>query len=390
MPESKAYFEHLSSQVHQILQGATRAKRESPGVDNEVSSPMRILFGSAHPYLPQMYGGAQSSAHELVVRLRARGHTVGVLAGLTGEGWLGLRGRLLLKLRRRGYVRDDGLGYPVFRAWFAQDAARQVVSDFKADVAIFQSRLPVSLAQSIDHRTTRTFIYLRNVESEDLGGSLAGLSNTGFIANSNFTARRFAETQGVSADVIYPMIEAEKYRVTTTRENVTFINPHPNKGVDVALRIAEACPDIPFVFVRGWGLTPTQEAHLQDNLDRLPNVTLQPSTDDMRSVYKKARIVLAPSQWEEAFGRIAAEAQVSGIPVVASKIGGLPEAVGPGGVLIDRDAPVEVWAKAVRTLWYDDQTYADLSTTALEHAKRPEMNPARQIDRLLDILNRST
>ena len=348
---------------------------------------MRILFGSAHPYLPQMYGGAQTSTQELVVRLRARGHEVAVLAGLTGEGWLGLRGRALLKLTRRGYARDDGLGYPVFRTWFAHQAARKVVSEFGADVAIFQSMLPVPLALSIDRSATRTFIYLRNVEVEDLGGSLAGLEQCGFIANSYFTAERFAQTQGISADVIYPMIEPDAYRVTSSRDNVTFINPHPHKGVDVALNVARACPEIPFVFVRGWGLTPEQETHLQTNLATLPNVTLRPSTDDMRTVYRNARIVLAPSQWEEAFGRIAAEAQVSGIPLVASKTGGLPEAVGPGGILLDRDAPTEDWAGAVRHLWEDDEAYDAYSQAALSHAARSEMVPDRQIDRLLDIVS---
>lgn len=349
---------------------------------------MRILFGSAHPYLPQMYGGAQTSTHELVKRLRARGHTVGVLAGLTGEGWLGLRSRAQLKLHRRGYVRDTGLGYPVFRAWFAQEVVDRVVTNFGADVAIFQSRLPVQLAQSINRDATRTFIYLRNVEDEDLGGSPSDLTKTGYIANSNFTAQRFAETEGIHADVIYPMIESEKYRVTSSRSNVTFINPHPNKGVDITLQVAEACPEIPFVFVRGWGLTPEQEAHLQTSLARLPNVTLRPSTNDMRTIYKDARIVFAPSQWEEAFGRIAAEPQISGIPVIASRIGGLPEAVGPGGMLLKRNAPVEEWAKAVRMLWNDEQVYSAASRAALDHAARPEMRPERQIDVLLDILSR--
>ncbi len=347
---------------------------------------MRILFGSAHPYLPQMYGGAQTSTQELVRRLRSRGHTVGVLAGLTGQGWLGRRARLLLKLTRRGYVRDETLGYPVFRAWFADQAVRRVVADFGAEVAIFQSRLPVPLAQAIDREATRTFIYLRNVETEDLGGALTDLSNCRFIANSHFTAKRFAETQGVSASVIYPMIEAEKYQSETTGQNVTFINPHPNKGVETALKVAEACPDIPFVFVRGWGLSAKQENDLQSRLGKLPNVTLRPSTNDMRTVYADARIVLAPSQWEEAFGRIAAEAQVSGIPVIASRVGGLPEAVGPGGVLLDKDAPIDVWADAVRSLWNDDQAYSAVSKAALAHAQRPEMMPERQIDRLLEIL----
>ena len=350
--------------------------------------PLRILFGSAHPYFPQMYGGAQSSTHELVTRLRARGHEVAVLAGLTGAGWLGLRGRALLKLTRRGYVRDTGLGYPVFRAWFAQEVVRRVVEDFEADVAIFQSRLPIALAAAIDREATRTFIYLRNVETVDLGGAPAALDRTGFLANSHFTAQRFAETDNITADVIHPMIEAETYRVTPARQNVTFINPHPNKGVDVALGVAAACPEIPFVFVRGWGLSPEQEAHLQSHLAALPNVTLRPSTDDMRSVYKDARIVLAPSQWEEAFGRIAAEAQVSGIPVLASAIGGLPEAVGRGGALLPTDAPVEDWAAALRTLWHDEDAYSVVSQRALEHAARDDMVPDRQIDRLLEVLQR--
>ena len=347
---------------------------------------MRILFGSAHPYLPQMYGGAQASTHELAKRLRARGHTVAVLAGLTGEGWLGIRGRLLLKLGRRGYVRDDSLGYPVFRAWFAETVAARVVQGFQPDVAVFQSRLPVPLAKAIDRDVTRTFIYLRNVETQDLGGSLVGLTKTGFIANSHFTARKFAETDGISADVIHPMIEAEKYRVRSSRENVTFINPHPNKGVDIALKIAAACPDIPFVFVRGWDLSPDQDAHLIASIAALPNVTLRPSTNDMRTVYDQARLVLVPSQWEEAFGRVAAEAQISGIPVVASNIGGLPEAVGSGGVLLDKDAPADAWASAVRTLWHDEAAYAAASHAALAHAERPEMVPDWQVDSLVDIL----
>lgn len=350
------------------------------------TSPIRILFGSAHPYLPQMYGGAQSSTHELALRIRARGHDVAVLAGLTGTGWIGARGRVLLKLTRRGYVRDASLGYPVYRAWLAADAVTRVVRDFQPDIAVFQSMLPVQLARAIDRKAVRTFIYLRNVEPDDLGGTVIDLPDTEFIANSHFTARKFRETDGISAHVVHPMIDAPKYRVTSSRANVTFINPHPHKGVAVALDLAERCPDIPFVFVRGWGLDAADEATLQARLARLPNVTLRPSTNDMRAIYGDAKIVLAPSQWEEAFGRIAAEAQVSGIPVIASAIGGLPEAVGPGGVLIDPGAPIDTWVAALRRLWDDKDAYAAASRAALDHAARADMDPQTQIDRLLSIL----
>ncbi len=356
-----------------------------PLPDRPATGRLRILFGSAHPYLPQMFGGAQSSTHELVQGFRARGHDAAVLAGLTGEGWVGVRGRFALKLGRRGWVRDTTLGYPVYRAWFAQDAAAYVARDFGADVAVFQSRLPVTLAQSLDRRRVRTFIYLRNVEDADLGGRPGALGDTGFIANSRFTAARFAATEGIDPAVVYPMIDPARYRVQSARRNVTFINPHPDKGVGIALDIAAHCPDIPFTFVRSWGLGADQEAALQQRLVTLPNVTLRPSTDDMKSVYREAAIVLAPSRWEEAFGRIAAEAHVSGIPVVGSDRGGLPEAIGPGGIIVPADAPVGDWVAALRSLWDDSARYDTASAAALTHSARPEMNSDAQIDNLLRI-----
>lgn len=363
-----------------------RAAAIEPHNAGDVWPKMRILFGSAHPYLPQMTGGAQLSTHELATRIAARGHAVAVLGGLTGDGWLGIASRFRLKLSRRGYVLDHRLGYPVYRAWFAVDAVAAVTRAFGADVAVFQSRLPVALAQAVDRTRVRTFVYLRNVEDQDLGGRPGALQRTGFIANSRFTADRFAQTDGIRAAVIHPMVDPDRYRITPARRNVTFINPHRDKGVAVALGIAERCPDIPFRFQRAWGLSEVDDAALRERVARLPNVTLHPITDDMRAVYRDAAIVLAPSLWEEAFGRVAAEPQVSGIPVVGSDRGGLPEAIGPGGIVVPWQAPIETWVAAVRSLWDDPEAWRSASEAALRHAARPEMDADRQVDRLLAIL----
>jgi len=48
----------------------------------------------------------------------------------------------------------------------------------------------------------------------------------------------------------------------------------------------------------------------------------------MRAAYGRSRLLLAPSRWVESWGRVASEAQISGLPVIATKSGGLPEAVG--------------------------------------------------------------
>lgn len=348
----------------------------------------RILFGSAHPYLPQLHGGAQSSTHELVTRLRARGHPVAVLAGLTGEGWIGMRGRVGLKLGRP-FVRDSAMGYPVYRAWFAEQAAAAAARDFGADIAIFQSGFPVRLANAIDRRAIRTFIYLRNVEHEDLGGKPGDLDETGFLANSQFTAQQFRESDGLNPHVVLPLIEPERYRVTSARRNVTFVNPHAHKGVDVALAVAKRCPDIPFVFIKAWKLSPDEDAALRAQIADLPNVTLREPVNNMRPVYAEAAIILAPSRWNEAFGRIAAEAHVSGIPVVGSNRGGLPEAIGPGGVVLDPDGLIEPWVEAIQRLWSDQPHYDRLSTAALTYSQRIEMNGDAQIAALLDAIDAS-
>lgn len=347
---------------------------------------MKILLASAHPYLPQIFGGAQSSTHELAVEFRKAGHEVAVLAGLTGRGWRGLSGRVRLKLEGRGYVTDRRMGYPVHRAWVPARVAARVAADTGADVVLCQSGHPVALTRALEGGAARRFIYLRNVEVEDLGGDIGALRGVGYIANSRFTAQRFAELFGIASTVIYPMIIPENYRTETSRATVTYINPHPLKGLDTALALAERCPDIPFVFVRAWTLSPEGEADLRRRVAPLRNVRLRHGTRDMKSVYGDARIVLVPSRWEEAFGRVAAEAQCSGIPVIGTRCGGLPEAIGPGGAVIDPGAPIETWVGALRALWDDPAQYDRVRAAALAHAARPEMCKQAQIESLLRIL----
>src|SRR5690606_10381337 len=105
------------------------------------------------------------------------------------------------------------------------------------------------------------------------------------------------------------------------------------------------------------------------------NITLHPPTNDMRPLYSRARLLLAPSQWREAWGRVATEAQVNGIPVLASARGGLPESVGPGGLLVEHDAPLEAWLAAFSEIWDDPVRYERYSTEAKRHSLRPEIQP---------------
>ncbi|KCZ54388.1 hypothetical protein HY29_14110 [Hyphomonas beringensis] len=347
---------------------------------------MRILIASEHPHIPQIAGGAQSSTHELVIELKARGHEAAVFSGLTGTGWLGLKHRVALKVLPEKIVEDDYCSYTTYRAWHPAQSVDEVLEAFNPDVVLLQSGFPIRLAKQFRSQNVPTVFYLRNVEFEDLGGDIREFKDSLYIANSHFTSNKFKDCFGISSEVIYPLIKPELYKTETLRRNVLFVNPHKHKGLDIALETARLCPDIPFVFQMTWTLSKADKDELDAALSSLPNVRIQPRTEDMRQVYAETKIVLAPSRWEEAYGRIATEAQISGIPVVASRQGGLPEAVGTGGVLIDIEEPASAWADAINKLWSDEEYYAEMVEAALDYASRPSVQIGHQLSSLEEVL----
>jgi glycosyltransferase involved in cell wall biosynthesis len=60
---------------------------------------------------------------------------------------------------------------------------------------------------------------------------------------------------------------------------------------------------------------------------RQGNVFYYPWENDILNIYKRAKLVIVPSQWNEAYGRVAKESIILNIPVIVSDIGGLKEAV---------------------------------------------------------------
>jgi glycosyltransferase involved in cell wall biosynthesis len=76
--------------------------------------------------------------------------------------------------------------------------------------------------------------------------------------------------------------------------------------------------------------------------------------EEARRLVAQACAVLVPSIWYEAFPRVVVEAYASGVPVVASRIGALPEVVEDGvtGLLAEPGDPAS-WAAAVERLCHD-------------------------------------
>lgn len=351
---------------------------------------MRILFVSGDAHLPEISGGVQSSTDQLIRLIRDQGHDCRLFCGFYGgRGWLQRRARLAIKFSRSRLSRDHVNGYPVYRTWFPWEHVDNAIDKIKPDVVLVQHKQTFQFLKSFSHRKIPCVVYLRNVEFDDVGGDLGCFSSVQFIANSQFTALAYQNKYGIRCRVIPPSIDMARYTVVPDGDKIVFINPHPLKGLDLAIEIARSCRDLPFWFVESWTLEDRVLDELREKIANLPNVELIRRTNDMRTIYGAARMVLAPSKWEEAWGRVASEAHVSGIPVVGSNRGGLPEAIGPGGLTLPYDAPLEDWVGAVRSVYSDSAMHIALSSAALRYAGREELNIDRQVDTIIEILRQA-
>jgi glycosyltransferase involved in cell wall biosynthesis len=357
--------------------------------EHGVKTAVRVAFAGGNGYPPEAQGGVQSSTHDLATRLVDAGGRAFVLAPLYGDGLFGLAARARLKFGRSGLVRDDRMGYGVHRAWFPDRVVRSFCDQVRPDVAVVQCHGTVPLAREFRAAGVPVVIYLRNVEFDELGGDLAPFSDAEFIANSPFTARAYRDRFGIEATVIPPTLRPSSFATASSEEVVTFINPVPEKGLDKALAIAARCPDIPFVFLESWLLDPPVIERLQAAIRPYPNIRLERRVPDIRTVYARTRLLLVPSKWAEAWGRVASEAHCSGIPVIGSDRGGLPDSIGPGGLVLDYEAPLDDWVGALRDLWFDDAQRARLGQAARAYALRPEMDGARQFTTFMSVVTRA-
>lgn len=209
----------------------------------------------------------------------------------------------------------------------------------------------------------------------------------GVLVPSNFSVEFYRRTIGLPCTAIPSPIDWERIHCPhVDRKHLTFVNPTPVKGVfwfaGIARELAARRPDIPMLVVESRGKANwLEKAGL--NLERMPSLKTMPNTRDPRKFLGVTKLLLAPSVWQETFGRVTAEAMTNGIPVLASSRGGLPEVVGKGGFVFNlpndftgetRTLPtaehLEPWLKVIIRLWDDQSTYVTACLRARGEAEK--------------------
>jgi glycosyltransferase involved in cell wall biosynthesis len=360
---------------------------------------MRILYASERPPYPFFLGGAVRCAHLLLQGMALDLATECLAVGSVEYAvtpWsypspdeyetLGIRGQGASSLASLPFGGGDTVlncGYPVQLLLDFYSALGPLIVANKPDLVWAQMEGASKILEIARKNGVPGLYFVHDAEfdPEELRAIVA--MGCRIVCSSGFLARKVLLATGCRAHVVYPPAELYFGERGDPDGYVTMINAHKVKGLETFLEVARRLPRVRFLLQESWKLKNAALAALQVRLTELPNVTFQHRVSDMRQVYRKTRLLLAPSVWEEGFGMVAVEAQSCRIPVIASARGGLPESVGDGGLLIKDYRNADAWVAAVQSVLENPDRYADLSARALAHARSDDFSPPELARRFL-------
>ncbi|MDA0130013.1 glycosyltransferase family 4 protein, partial [Vibrio sp. MarTm2] len=161
------------------------------------------------------------------------------------------------------------------------------------------------------------------------------------VVNSAYIKREIKNICSNTTTTIYPFTEVKnKY---STKNNagkyITMVGSGEVKGISIFLDIARKMPNVQFRVVgRNF------------NKKQVENVLYHPFFDDIEELYTTTKILLVPSIWQEAFGKVSVEAASFGVPVIVSNRGGLPETVVSDELIVKDIYNSELWVEKVNTV----------------------------------------
>ncbi|MGZ9271739.1 MAG: glycosyltransferase family 4 protein [Candidatus Binatia bacterium] len=369
---------------------------------------MKIFLAQKLSYSPSWTGAAKSN-RELLQYLSRRGHLCSVLALADTATHFPSRHEWRnesLNPTEEGYSpRTEGFNLQGVQVHQLTDSSQfcgqllKQVGEFSPDwILISEDPSYLALAAALESMPGRV-IYLSHSQatlpfgpecfSPDPLKQQMLQRTAGIIAVSNYLKSYIYKWGGLdSVAVSLPAYGSPPWPHSGSLDNafITMVNPSAIKGIAIFLELARALPAERFAAVPTWATTAADRVALK----QFPNVELLQPTEDIDQIFGQTRIMLMPSLWGEAFGKIVVESMLRGIPVLASNLGGLPEAklgvdyllpVEPIARYQTRrddqmlpvpfvpDQDIRPWLDALKRLLSDRQHYDELSTASREAAE---------------------
>lgn len=229
------------------------------------------------------------------------------------------------------------------------------------DVEIF--RHPEWFGQSKLQRFVTTNFFLKGIKKAKHIFAVSEDTKKKLIRLTGLQEERITVTyQGTNMHPHTRASETEKPYVLVLgtvepRKNVSFIvdlwpELRARLGTEVRLVVAGR---------NGWGRVHIPKRSWLDRIIRFDDT-------ERDLLLTNASALLVPS-WHEGFGRAALEGLASGIPVIASRRGALPEVIGDAGVLLEPDDR-EAWLATLTRILTDRNLTGGFRARGLAQAKR--------------------
>lgn len=180
--------------------------------------------------------------------------------------------------------------------------------------------------------------------------------------------------------VIHNIVEIDRYKQLPKEEfksDILFLgNLEKPKGCEYLIKsmtgIVKKRPDIKLRII-GRGAEEPLLKRLSNSLKLEKNISFEGFVDyeKIPSYYASTSVVVFPSIWPEPFGRISVEAMASGKPVVAARVGGIPEVVEheKTGLLVEPGNSSQI-AEAVLYLLENEDIAKKMGENGKEEAKK--------------------
>ena len=175
---------------------------------------------------------------------------------------------------------------------------------------------------------------------------------------------------GVDVDRFHPSMQAPSPAGPIRLGFVGRLEHH--KGVHIVIDAMSRIRDAQLTIVGDGPMA----SSLQEQIVRLgldSRVTVQGfcPPDEVAEVYRSFDVLVVPSletkSWVEQFGRVAVEAMASGVPVLASNSGALPDVVGDAGLLVTPGS-VDAWVDAINAMAADPALRSKVRDAGIAHA----------------------
>jgi len=293
---------------------------------------------------------------------------------------------------------------PEARSFIAK--ARQALEEIRPDVVItFGSTVVCKELHRMARNISPSLVFFLANASYDDSKIFEPFDH--ILVNSHFMRRHYKDKLGIESRVIPEIIQSdavvgseEVLSVSSPGARkccgfVTMVNPSFLKGAPLFARLVLSAsrkwPEWTFLAVEG-RMTDSEWAQTGLDLARQPNLWWIPNQREMRRVYARTSVLVAPTFGIEAAGRVVVEAQLGGIPVLASNHGGLPEMLNGGGFTFDipqkfkeswttvpSEEAVQPWLETLARLMEDDEVYSEACTRAVEASREQHPDRAEEL-----------